>query len=136
MEPMAIVMAFLAVFYIVFRGPLVVAPRAAIAFERRLYATTGRLRSFGWVILVLYAAPLILTARQAHTAPGDAAVWIERFGWFAAASAVWIIATPGPWKRFMDSFWDAVSDPPVLRAIGVLSVAFGLFLGWVAFFVL
>ena len=127
MEPMAIVMAFLAVFYIVFRGPLVVAPRAAIAFERRLYATTGRLQIFGGVMLVLYAAPLIVAARQVQ---GSIAIWSEACGWFAAACFVWIIAAPGPWKRFLEFFWDAFSAPPLLRAMGASGVAFGLFLGW------
>ena len=136
MEPLAIVMAYLAAFYIVLRGPLLVAPKAGVAFERRLmYATTGRMRIFGGLMLVLYA-PLIVTARQAHTTQGDITLWIEGFGWFVAAFAVWFIAAPGRWKRFFDSFWDAVSDPPVLRAFGALGVAFGLFLGWVAFFVL
>ena len=137
MEPIAIVVAYLAAVYIVLRGPLLVAPEAAVVLERRLmYATVLRLRIVGGLILVLYAAPLIVTARQARTAQGDIALWIETFGWFVAAAAIWIIAAPGPWKRFFESFWDAVSDPPVLRALGALGVAFGLFLGWVAFFVL
>lgn len=134
MEPIAIVMAYLAAFYIVLRGPLLIAPEAAVIFERRvMYATARRLRIFGGLMLVLYAAPLIVTARQAQ---GDVALWIEAFGWFVAASMVWLIAVPGPWKRFLEFFWAAVSDPPLLRAMGALSVAFGIFLGWVAFFVL
>ena len=137
MEPIAIVVAYLAVVYIVLRGPLLVAPEAAVVLERRLmYATVRRLRIVGGLILVLFAAPLIVTARQARSAQGEIALWIETFGWFVAAAAIWIIAAPGPWKRFFESFWDAVSDPPVLRALGALGVAFGLFLGWVAFFVL
>ena len=137
MDPIAIVVAYLAVVYIVLRGPLLVAPEAAVVLERRLmYATVRRLRIVGGLILVLYAAPLIVTARQARTAQGDIALWIETYGWFVAAAAIWIIAAPGPWKRFFESFWDAVSDPPVLRALGALGVAFGRFLGWVAFFVL
>ena len=136
MEPVAIVMAYLGAFYVVFRVPLLVAPEAAVVLERRLmYATVRRLRIVGGLILVLYAAPLIVTARQARTAQGDIALWIEAFGWFVAASMVWLIAVPGPWKRFLEFFWAAVSDPPLLRAMGALSVAFGLFLGWVAFFV-
>ena len=134
MEPVAIVMAYLGAFYVVFRVPLLVAPEAAVAFERRLmYATTRRLRICGGLGLLLYAAPLIVTARQAQ---GDVALWIEAFGWFVAASMVWFIAAPGPRKRFLEFFWAAVSDPPLLRAMGALSVAFGIFLGWVAFFVL
>ena len=137
MEPLAIVVAYLAVVYIVLRGPLLVAPEAAVRLERRLmYATARRLRIFGGLLLVMYAAPLIVAARQARNAQGDVALWIETFGWFVAATAVWVIAAPGPWKRFLESFWAAVSAPPVLRALGGLGVAVGLFLGWVAFFVL
>ena len=134
MEPLAIVIAWWAAFYILFRGPLLVAPEAWVVFERRLmYATTRRLQIFGGVMLVLYAAPLIVTGREAQ---GDVAFWAEAFGWFAAACFAWILVTPGPWKRFLESFWNLVSDPPLLRALGALGVAFGLSLGWLAFFVL
>ena len=84
-------------------------------------------------MLVLYAAPLIVTGREAQ---GDVAFWAEAFGWFAAACFAWILVTPGPWKRFLESFWNWASDPPLLRALGAFGVAFGLFLGWLAFFVL
>ena len=46
MEPLAIVIAWWAAFYILFRGPLLVAPEAWVVFERRLmYATTQRLHA-------------------------------------------------------------------------------------------
>ncbi len=134
MKPLAIVIVRWAVFYIVLRGPLLVAPKAWVVFERRLmYATTGRLRTFGCLMLVLYAAPLVAAARQAQ---GGIPFWAEVWGWFAAACFVWIIAAPGPWKRFMEFFWETFSDPSLLRAMGAFGVAFGLFLGWVAFWVL
>ena len=134
MEPLAITIAWWAVFYIVFRGPLLAAPEAWIVIERRLtYASPGRLRIFGGVMLALYAVPLIVTGRQVQ---GGIAFWAEAFGWFAAACFAWILVTPGPWKRFLESFWNVVSDPPLLRAMGAFGVAFGLFLGWLAFFVL
>ena len=134
MEPLSIVIAWWAAFYILFRGPLLIAPEAWVVFERRLmYATPGRLRIFGGVMLVLYVVPLIVTG---HLAQGGIAFWAEAFGWFAAASFAWILVTPGSWKRFLESFWNLVSDPPLLRALGALGVAFGLSLGWLAFFVL
>ena len=136
MEPIAIVTAILAALYIVGRGPLLVAPAATVAVYRRLiFSTRGRIRIFGG-LLVLIAVPLIVTAGQARAAHGDITILIEGMGWLAAAAAVWVIAAPGPFQRLAMSFWDAVSNPALLRAIGALNVAFGLGLGWVAFFVL
>ena len=134
MDALAIVIAWWAALYILFRGPLLVAPEAWVSFEQRLmYATPGRLRIFGGVILMLFAAPLIVTARQAQ---GSIAFWAEGFGWIAAASMLWFIASPGFWKRFLESFWGVLSDPTLLRTMGALGLAFGLFLGWVALFAL
>ena len=67
MEPIAIVTAFVAVLYIVGRGGLAVAPAATAAFYRRQLATPGRIRVFGG-LLVLVAAALVVTARQARAA--------------------------------------------------------------------
>ena len=137
MEPIAIVTAYMGALYIVGRGPLVVAPEATVAFYRRVFfSSPARIRIFGVVMLVLVAVPLIATARWT---PGDehgATVLIEIFGWFAAAAVVWCTAAPASMQWMANVFWDAVSDPTLRRAIGVLNVVFGLFLGWVAFFVL
>ncbi len=134
MDALAIVIACWAAFYILFRGPLLVAPKTWVSFEQRLmYATPGRLRIFGGAVLVLLAAPLIVTARQRQ---GSIAFWAEGFGWLVAASMVWFIAAPGFWKRLLEIFWGVLSDPPLRRMMGVLGLAFGLFLGWVAIFAL
>ena len=134
MEPIAIVTAILAALYIVGRGPLLVAPGATVAVYRRMFSTIGRIRVFGSV-LVLLAVPLVVTARQGRAEHGDITILIEIMGWLAAAAAVFVIAAPRTLRRLKMSFWD-VSDPGLLRAIGALNVAFGLFLGRVAFFVL
>ena len=136
MEPIAIVVAFLAALYILGRGPLVVAPVATVALYRRQLSTPGRVRALGVLLLVLVAAPLIITARQAPVELRNITIWFEGAGWFTAAAMIWVIAFPGLWHRLMFSFWDAVSDPDLRRAIGVLNIAIGLGLGWVAFFVL
>jgi uncharacterized protein YjeT (DUF2065 family) len=136
MQPIAIVAAFVAALFILGRGPLVVAPAATVAFYRRALSTPGRLRILGVLQLVLIAAPLVITARQAPLEQHDITIWFEGMGWFTAAAMIWVIAFPGLWQRLMFSFWDAASDPDLLRTIGVLNVAIGLGLGWVAFFVL
>lgn len=137
MEPLAIVTAILAALYIFGRGgPLVVAPTATAALYRRLnFSTPGRMRILGVLLFVVVAAPLIVTARLARAAHGDITVWLEGFGWFAAVAMVWVIAAPRFWQRLADSFWSSASDR-ALRAIGVLNIAVGLGLGWIAFFVL
>ena len=133
MEPIAIVTAFVAVLYIVGRGGLAVAPAATAAFYRRQLATPGRIRVFGG-LLVLVAAALVVTARQARAAQGDITILIEILGWLAAVAAVWVIAAPGPSGRLMGSFYSA--SELTLRVFGVLNLVFGLCLGWIAFFVL
>jgi uncharacterized protein YjeT (DUF2065 family) len=134
-EPIAVVLAYLAAGYICLGTPMIFAPEAAVAIERRLlYPTSGRVRTLGVLLLLVYATPLIIAARHAQVQPGDLAQWLEGFGWLAAASGLWLVATPGPWKRFMEGFWDAASDPPMLRVIGAFRVGFGLILGQLTVF--
>jgi hypothetical protein len=135
MEPIAIVTAFVAALYIVGRGPLVVAPTATAAFYRRMLSNPdpGRVRIFGG-LLVLLAAALIVTARQARADQGGITILIEGFGWYTAAVAVWVIAAPRPWQQVAYSFWDGISDQTgLLRAIGVFNTVIGLAFGFVAF---
>ena len=134
MEPIAIVTAFVGVLYIVGRIGHVVAPTVALAYYRRLSSSPGRIRFIGVLLLALVAVPLIVTARQASADKGEITIWIEGFGWLVTVLMVWIIATPGWWQRFAKSYWDA--NPTQLRIHSLLKVSFGLFLCWVAFFVL
>lgn len=108
------------------------APTATAAYYRRLLSTPGRCRTFG-VLLVLLAAALIVTARQAHAAQNGITIFIEGFGWFTAAAAVVVMAAAEPFQRLMDSFYAPPNEP--LRGIGILSVAFGLFWCFVTFLV-
>ncbi len=134
MEPIAIVTAFVGVLYIVGRVGHVVAPTATVAYYRRLSSSPGRMRFLGVLLLVLVAVPLIVTARQARADKGEITIWIEGFGWLVTVLMVLIIAAPSWWQRFANSYWDA--DPAQLRIHSLLKVSFGLFLCWVAFFVL
>lgn len=133
MEPISIVLAYLAVFYIVLRAPYLFAPEAAVDYERRLiYATARRLRIVGVWILALYGVPLIVAVRHSSTVGGEAAFWLDVLGWLTVASSLWLIAAPASVKWLMDWFWAALS-PALLRATGAVSVAFGLFLAWAAY---
>ena len=124
MEPVAIVTAIVAALYIMGKGPLLVAPTATAAFYRRLFSTPGGVRIFGG-LLVLLAAALIVTARQARDTQGGITILIEGFGWITAACAVWPVAAPGGFQRLMDAIYAPPNEP--LRGIGALGVPFGLF---------
>ena len=133
MEPVAIVTAFVAALYIAGKGPLLVAPAATANFYRRLLSTPGGARIFGG-LLVLLAAALIVTARQAREAQGGITILIEGFGWITAAAAVWPVAAPGAFHRLMDAFYAPPNEP--LRAVGALAGFVGLVFGLVAFSVM
>ncbi len=134
MDPLAVVTAILAALHVLYGAPLIVAPSAAVVLERRVfYSTPARLRMVGVLLLVL-ALPLIATARDARATYGEVFFWLEGLGWFTAASMVWTIAAPRFWQRFLVSFWDAVDEPALRRAVGVLTLGFGVFLGWIALF--
>ena len=134
MEPIAYVTAALAALYVVIGVARTVAPTATVAFERRVvYPTPARLRLLGVLVLVGMAGPIIATARAARADLGEVSLWIEGFGWYAAVASVWVIVTPGLGLRLVDWFWDAYADPGPRRAVGLLTLAFGLFFGWVAF---
>ncbi len=79
---------------------------------------------------------MIVAARKARADLRDITFWFEGFGWYVGATSVWIIAAPRPWLRLTEWFWDAFADPDLRRAFGVLTLAFGLFFGWVALSVL
>ena len=130
MEPITIVTAFVAALYIVGRGPLVFAPTATAAFYRRLFSTTGAIRVFGG-LLVLLAAALIVTARQARADQGGITILIEGFGWLTAVATLLPLATPKFFQRCIFSFYSTPDE--FLRTFGALNVVFGLFWGLVAF---
>ena len=134
LDPLAVVTAILAALHVLYGVPLIFAPSAAVVLEHRLfYSTLARLRMVGVVLLIL-ALSLIATARDAHATYREVTYWLEGFGWFTAASLVWAIAAAGPWQRFAVSFWDVVDEPALRRAVGVSTLAFGVFLGWIALF--
>ena len=110
MEPIAIVTALAAVWLILPRVPLVVAPVATVALYRRVLSTPGRFRIFGALLLVLLAAPLIVTARHAPVELRDITIWLEGLGWFVAVATISMIAAPGPWHRLMISIWETVQS--------------------------
>ena len=136
MEPVAVVTAFVAALYVVARGGLVIAPKATAAFYRRtIFATDARVRLLGIGLLVLAAVPLVVTTRQAPPAQGSILILLQGLGWITAAVSVWLIAAPGLGRRLVAERLLRAPNS-VLQIRGALGVAFGLFLGWAAFFVL
>jgi uncharacterized protein YjeT (DUF2065 family) len=132
LDPLVAALAVLAALHVLYGAGLIVAPSAAVTLERRLfYPTAARLRTVGALLLGL-GLLLIATARGTRATYGEIAYWIEALGWFTAAFSAWTIAAPGLWLRFAVSFWDAVDEPALRRAIGLLTLALGGFLGWIA----
>jgi len=125
----------LAVVIIVVRGPLAFAPKAtADRLERWFFSSPTRLRLIGVGMLILIAAPLILAARMTSPAHPDG-VWLEVLGWLVTGAGALLIALPNPMCRLMRTIL-AGAPTPVLRSLGVMNIAFALFLVWVAFAVL
>ena len=135
MEPVAIVTLFMGVLYLAGRGVYVVAPRATADFYRRTVFRSDRsVRVFGGALLVLVAATLLVIVPQAPVAVGVIVVILKVLGWLAAAVGICVVAAPGLCRGLADRKLIDASDS-ALRSMGVLSVAFGLFLAWNAFFV-
>ncbi|MBW2244881.1 MAG: hypothetical protein JRH01_23110 [Deltaproteobacteria bacterium] len=135
MEPLAIATAIVALLIIASRGPLIFAPTATLNVYRRWLSTPGRIRLVG-SLAALLAVPLIVTGREAQTQHGGIAIGIEGLGWLMMGAALWLVLAPQHYLRIVYAVFDAVSDPTLLRVVGVFAVAIGLGLGWVAFFVL
>ena len=134
MEPIAIAIAFVAALIVVTRVPLVVAPTATTALYSRLFSNPQRVRLVGFVVLVFVAIPLVITARLSRDVHDDI-IWFEGFGWYIAIVVAWMLLAPTFWQRLLNWFYTSASAG-VMRGIGVFSLAFGLALGWIAFFVL
>jgi hypothetical protein len=134
MNPVAIVIFFVGVLNIVGRGPHVVAPLATAVYYQRMCGSPGRVRLLGTLILTLVGLPLVVTARLSHAEKSDITVWIECYGWLVTAAMIVVIALPGRWHRAASFYWGSRSAR--LWPISALKVAFGIFLCWVALFVL
>jgi hypothetical protein len=133
LEPLAIVLTVFAALIVISRGALVVAPTATLEWSRRVLSTPARVRLFaGW--LGLLGASLVVTARQASGSQGDVATVCGIVGWVLVAFAAVPLVAPAIFQRFIQSIFDAISDPGALRALGALGVAIGLALGWFALF--
>ncbi|MCP5058391.1 MAG: hypothetical protein GY937_16940 [bacterium] len=135
MEPLAIVTAIVAVLIIASRGPLIFAPTATLDTYRRWLSTLGRIRLIGAVAAVL-AVALLVTGGKADAEHSGIAAGIVGLGWLMMGAAFWLVLAPRHYRRVVYGLFDAVSDPTVLRVVGVFAVSIGLGLGWIAFFVL
>jgi uncharacterized protein YjeT (DUF2065 family) len=117
-------------------GSLVFDPQGTLAFYRRvIYSTHGRIRLLGLGLVVLVAVPMVVTARDAPLAQAGVTVWLQGLGWLGGVAGLLVMAAPGFCKRMVESTLFDFPDA-VLRVLGVVNIAFGLFLGWVAFAVL
>ena len=126
MTATAITMVCLGLLIIVGRGPLIFAPDKTRDTYLRWLASDTILRVYGIVIGVLAMVVIYTTQKDV----GAAAQIMHGFAWFIAVMcAVVLIPFPGPVARMGTAIWGRFS-PPVLRAMGALSVAVGGWLVW------
>lgn len=132
MEPLAVSLAVLAALVLVARGLLLFAPAATVRTWLRIVRSPTALRGFA-LLLGGLGTLVITTARPAHDAHGWIAVVAEGIGWAMLAVAAWLLAWPEGYRRVAETFLDAMDDEATLRAIGVIGVAVGLGIAWLAF---
>jgi uncharacterized protein YjeT (DUF2065 family) len=124
MTALAILCVIGGLLIIVSRGPLIVAPRPTIAFYRRIFTTNARVRMVGLLIAGLAAAAFL-------TPPGGqtSEFWLQVIGGVMSIAAVWLFVAPGTYRTLayavLDFFEDS-TDTAILRAVGLLAVAIGV----------
>lgn len=131
MSPLAVVLVYVAAVVVALRGPLAFAPDATVArLERWFFSSDERFRLVGLGMLVGLAAPLIVAAR---TTPGayPTTRWVEALGWLVVAGGACVVIAPTPTRRMVEGIIGG-APTSALRAIGVINIAFGAFLVWVA----
>ena len=130
MSGLSVVTIAFGLFILVARGPLIFAPTGTIDVYRKFLDTTTRIRALGVCVSVL-SAGMVLLARGSEE---PAAQIIEVIGWFVAvAVVVLLLIVPSLYRQMALAMLDAVQDAMVLRFMGVLGTAFGVFVIYLGF---
>lgn len=123
METLSILCVLVGVLTIVFRAPLIFAPRATLRFFDRLVSTDRGVRG-----IALGVAPLALALVVLPPGQGSTAVFLRVLGWLFAAVTLWLLAAPGSYRSFSRGLLDAFEhslDLAIVRIIGLVAVALG-----------
>ena len=134
MELFSIVCVSIGILIIFARGPMVFAPTATLRVYGRLVATKARIRAMG-IMMAPFAVALIALPHD----QGSAVEFARAFGWLWAAATLWLVATPGSFRRFargLLDFFESSVDEAIVRIIGFFAVAIGVALIYFGIYVL
>ena len=134
MDPLAILCILIGTLMLATRAPLIFAPNATLRFFRSLTSSDARIRGIGLLI-----APLALTLIVLARDYGPAARLLQALGWIFAAAALWLLASPGSYRRVAHGVIDVVEssvDVAFIRILGLVAVSIGVALIYVGIYVL
>ena len=134
MDWFSIVFVVGGILIIVTRVPLLFAPNATLrAYDRLIFATNARLRTFGVGLVILGAALLALPFGA-----GRLAGFLHLLGWIMAAASLWILIFPDVYRRFgrgVFNFLENSVDDAILRFFGFVAAVAGVALIYVGIYV-
>jgi hypothetical protein len=125
MQELALVSVVAGALIIAVRGPSVLAPAAAVSAYRWVLETQARIRSLGVVVAALGGVMIV----SAHGSDQGAAWVISIVGWLWGLGALLLMLVfTSLYREVAGGILDAIDDPAVVRALGVLGTLFGAFL--------
>ena len=127
MSGTALFLVIFGILIILSRGPLIVAPERTRNMYLKLFRSDRRMRVFG----IVMGTAAAFVAYGFWGIPGTAPLVVFYIASFMFLTmAVWMVPFPASANRVAMKIWSAFS-PAVLRIIGFVSVAFGM---WLVFF--
>jgi hypothetical protein len=125
MNELALVSLVAGAIIIAVRGPFVFAPAATAAVVRRFIASSAGIRVAG----IIFATLGLAMIHSAQSSAQGAALVISILGWLWVLAAVFLLLIfTTLYQRVAVGIMDALDDPPLLRALGVIGTLFGAFL--------
>ncbi len=124
MDPLSILCVLLGTLIIAGRAPMVFAPAAVLRFNKKLLSTDARTRGFAVVLTPLAVAVIALPLGE-----GAVAGFLRVVGWVWAAAALWVLASPGSFRRLVGGvldYFESSVDEAVVRMIAAVAVAIGV----------
>ncbi len=124
MDPLSTICVLIGALIVAGRGPMIIAPVATLRFANTVLSTDARIRGSAGVPTALAVAIVALPLGE-----GEVAGILRFFGWAWAATALWMLASPGSFRDLVGGvigYFESSVDEAVVRMIGVASVALGV----------